>query len=60
VPLKRAKEWERSAKYSIRESEGDNIVQEEGGTHKDGNIEEREENTKSWSEGVRRRTQIEE
>jgi len=46
-------------KYSIRESEGDKIVQKDGETDKDGKTAEKEENTKSCPEGVRRMTQIE-
>jgi hypothetical protein len=58
-PLKRANEGERGGKYSIQESEGDKIVQKEEKTDKDGKTAEKEENTKSWSEGVRQMTQIE-
>jgi hypothetical protein len=55
----KAKEGKRRDKYSIRESEGDKIVQKDEETDKDGKSAEREENTKSCSEGVRRMTQIE-
>jgi len=43
----RAKGGERREKYSIRESEGDKIVQKDEETDKDGKTAEREENTKS-------------
>jgi len=43
VPLKRAKEGKRRDKYSIRESEGDEIVQKDGGTDKDGKTAGKEE-----------------
>jgi hypothetical protein len=58
-PLKRAKEGKRRGKYSIKESEGDKIVQKEEKTDKDGKTAGKEENTKSSSEGVRQMTQIE-
>jgi len=51
----RAKEGKRRDKYSIRESEGNKIVQKDEGTDKDGKTAEREENTKSCSEGVEKR-----
>jgi len=53
---KKAKEGKRRDKYSIRESEGEKIVQKDEETDKDGKTAEREENTKSCSEGVRRMT----
>jgi len=59
VPLKSAKDGKRRGKNSIRESEGDKIVQKDGETDKDGKTAEKEENTKSCSEGVRRMRQIE-
>jgi len=49
----------RRDKYSIRESEGEKIVQKDEETDKDGKTAEREENTNSCSDGVRRMTQIE-
>jgi hypothetical protein len=52
VPLKKAKEGKMRDKYSIRESEGDKIVQKNKETDEDGKTAEREENTKSCSEGV--------
>jgi len=55
----RAKEGKRRDKYSIRESEGEKIVQKDEEKDKDGKTAERDENTKSCSEGVRRMTQIE-
>jgi len=55
----RAKEEKRRDKYSIRESEGEKIVQKDEETDKDGKTAEREENTNSCSDGVRRMTQIE-
>jgi hypothetical protein len=55
----KAKEGKRRDKYSIRESEGEKIVQTDEEPDKDGKTAEREENTKSCSEGVRRMTQIE-
>ena len=55
----RGKEGKRRDKYSIRESEGDKIVQKDGETDKYVKTAEREENKKSCSEGVRRMTQIE-
>jgi hypothetical protein len=59
VPLKKAKEGKMRDKYSIRESEGDKIVQKDEETDKDGKTAEKEENTKSCAEGIRRMTQIE-
>jgi len=56
---KRAKEGKRRYKYSIRESEGEKIVQKDEETDKDGKTAEIEGNTKSCSEGVRRMTKIE-
>jgi len=41
----RAKEEKRRDKYSIRESEGEKIVQKDEETDKDGKTAEREENT---------------
>jgi len=58
VPLKRAKQGKMRDKYSIRESEGEKIVKKDEETDKEGKTAEREENTKSCSEGVRRMTQI--
>jgi len=55
---KKAKEGKRRDKYSIRESEGEKIVKKDEETDKEGKTAEREENTKSCSEGVRRMTQI--
>jgi hypothetical protein len=55
VPLK----GQKREKYSIRESEGDKIVQKDEETDEDGKTAEREDNTNSCSEGVRRMTQIE-
>jgi len=58
-PEHQSKEGKRRDKYSIRESEGEKIVQKDEETDKDGKTAEREETTNSCSEGVRRRTQIE-
>jgi len=55
----REKGGKRRDKYSIRKSEGEKIVQKDGETDKDGKAAEREENTKSCPEGVRRMKQIE-
>jgi len=57
VPLKGQKGGKKIDKYSTRESEEDKIVQKDEDTDKDGNTAEKEENTKSCSEGVRRLTQ---
>jgi len=47
----RAKEGKRRDKYSIRESEGEKIVQKDEETDKDGKTAEREENTKRMFRG---------